>query len=120
MDYTVKLTISVAGAANTSVSTVNINCIDIGVEELLVISDYSLSPNPVDQQITLTLESSLQKDARLEILDITGRLIQSRNWSAQNVQMSIHVADITNGVYLIRLQGQSQSVYLIERVVVNH
>ncbi|MGB6035933.1 MAG: T9SS type A sorting domain-containing protein, partial [Cryomorphaceae bacterium] len=58
-----------------------------------------LFPNPADQNITISWSQDVEVD-RVEIFDLSGRLVKSRNVSvARNFVMEVN--DLTNGMYLL-------------------
>lgn len=104
---------------NAIQNTININCFS-GVEELLDASQFTLSPNPASDVIQLELNNSLEEDAIAEIIDISGRTLSAHRLPAGSINLRLQTSDLSNGIYLIKLQGSGHSVYLLNRFVVNH
>ncbi|MCU0432717.1 MAG: T9SS type A sorting domain-containing protein [Bacteroidia bacterium] len=75
----------------------------------------SLSPNPVNDVATITLNGELSNDALLEILSLQGQLIKTIPVTA--TQTEISVIDMEAGIYLCRLHSKEQTGAVIKFVV---
>ena len=69
-----------------------------------------LSPQPVKDQLTVTLEQAFQQDARWELFDLSGRLLQAGTLSAEANNFSIQAATLTDGAYVLRITGDQQVI----------
>lgn len=84
------------------------------------LTQFNMTPNPANEesQVNLNLESPTQMN--LEVLDLTGKTIMSRNYGMVQGDLifPINVTSLNNGVYTIRitLDGQAQT----RKLVVNH
>ncbi len=79
---------------------VNVDCED-NVNELSG-SNWTLYPNPASEFIQFT-SASKEKISRIEILDATGRMIVSNNFSNQPIDIS----SIASGCYFVRVVGEN-------------
>jgi hypothetical protein len=69
-----------------------------------------LSPQPVKDQLSVTLEQAFQQDARWELYDLSGRLLQAGTLAAEAERFSIEAATLTNGAYVLRITGDQQVI----------
>jgi len=119
-DYVITLTAFSGDLATNAVqTTVNINCFS-GIEELLSASQFTLAPNPANNFIQLELKDALTEDATAEIIDISGRTLQTQILPVGSLSMGMELSGMLNGIYLIKLQGSGKAVYLLNRFVVNN
>ena len=77
-----------------------------------------LFPNPANQNITISWAQDVEVD-RIEIYDLSGRLLKSQNISAENIYL-LEVSDLSDGMYLINLvagtlQSRQKFMKLAER-----
>ncbi len=75
-----------------------------GQEKRLVVS-----PNPVQQTLTLAATPPLSKDQPLQLLDLSGRVVASVIWPARTPQLQLNVQHLPNGVYIYRLAAEGQA-----------
>lgn len=77
----------------------------IGIEETDPQEVFSVFPNPADKQISLTIKIHVSK-ARLDILDLMGRMMYYEDIEFSKGDLSYHSVDISNlaaGTYQLRL-----------------
>jgi hypothetical protein len=87
----------------------------VGVAELAGAQDLRVYPNPTDALLTIAFDAT-QGDVRVELMDITGRVVLDRRASAAAGRMDLDVSPLAAGDYTIRVQrGDRISV---QRVVV--
>ena len=65
-----------------------------------IVSDFFISPNPNNGEFEINL-SYLKSNTRLEILDLSGKLIYENIIDSRN--KSVNINSISRGVYLISL-----------------
>jgi hypothetical protein len=68
-------------------------------------SDFSLYPNPTSQYVNLELPNSSDLVTQVEILDMNGKTLVSRN--VQSTRAQIDVANLSKGVYFVLAFTQS-------------
>lgn len=81
-----------------------INC-QVGLDEAADgKSDFSLSPNPAGNQLTLNFSPSFSNNTKVEILDQFGRLIRkTQTDESTNDNMVLDLAGLQSGVYFIQV-----------------
>lgn len=72
-------------------------------------------PNPTKEGIFLSVESVVEKDFRLEILDALGRSLKTFRFNSSETHSYIDLSDYAAGLYFIRLNIGNQQV--IEKVI---
>ncbi len=82
---------------------VKLNSLTVGEKELSELTKFSLSPNPTATQLTIATELKIE---RISVTDITGKSINSFTRKSN----TINVADLSNGIYFIKIEGEGQSV----------
>ena len=65
-----------------------------------IVSDFYISPNPNNGEFEINL-SDINSNTRLEILDLSGKLIYENILDSHN--KSVNIKSISRGVYLISL-----------------
>jgi hypothetical protein len=81
-----------------------------GVNELADNINILVSPNPTPSMVALRLESKINKAVKIQIVDLTGRVVLYENWgiSVGTNQQSIDLKDFARGVYMIQIvEGQN-------------
>jgi hypothetical protein len=70
--------------------------------------DFSIYPNPAKGQFTIELGALLYaqiEDLRVELYDLSGRLVQSLNPSASTIQ--VNASNLGAGTYLVKISGNN-------------
>lgn len=79
----------------------------------------TLFPNPANNLINVFVESPGAINAKLEALDMTGRVVYSAPASiADRYSCVINLSDFSSGIYVLQLSSEAQSVH--QRFVVTH
>ncbi|NVK27709.1 MAG: T9SS type A sorting domain-containing protein [Flavobacteriia bacterium] len=86
---------------------------DIGLAEDFA-SGVDMYPNPAKHTVTVTSDSDLI--SKVEILDLTGQLVQSLSEIDDN-SIRLNVSELSSGVYLIKVYNSSKELK-INRLVV--
>jgi hypothetical protein len=71
----------------------------------LFIHDFKVYPNPSNGELNIIFEN-LQKDGIIEIFDISGQLLISKNIQRGNKSNTLNATHLSTGVYLVRFSGQ--------------
>lgn len=73
----------------------------VGLEEMEIENRLFIFPNPNDGEFTVEVEGAVGKDANLEIMDITGRVIYSKSMEseAQFAQSKVDLSAMPAGQY---------------------
>jgi len=92
----------------------------VGIEEPLLSSRLSLSPNPAAESSLLTFALEDAMPLRIDLMDITGRVIRpvgSGNFAPGQHQWPVAVSDLATGAYFIRLSNDSARQFIQLHVV---
>lgn len=81
-----------------------------------ILCNADVFPNPVRDNLTISLSDVPSEDVNIEIFDMQGRISYSQNWDKSNDQMSLDLRFLLSGVYLLRLS--TSSAYHTYRFVV--
>ncbi len=102
--YTVTGTSAVGGCTNTAVSTVSVNpC--TGIHETTANTVFSVYPNPSNGHFTV---QSSAFPATLVMYDVTGKQVIRKDIT--ELETSVNVAQLNNGIYYISLIAESGSM----------
>jgi hypothetical protein len=72
------------------------------LDEVSKNNTINVYPNPFNQNFTLTFPSDTKfENARVDLLDVSGRIILSENVNSNNVLIN-NVDKIANGIYLVQ------------------
>ena len=75
---------------------------------------FTIYPNPTNSTFTIKLKDNKNQNYTVEILDMSGKLIQQQISNTQNLQFSSE--KLAKGVYLIRLSNQEN--WQVQKLVV--
>jgi len=78
-----------------------------------------LYPNPTIGSTTLQFETSTAGDYQVSVIDVTGRVMQSKNVSAVEGQ-NMHEIDLSTyakGLYMIRMERAGEPMQLLRVTV---
>ncbi|HNW70145.1 MAG TPA: T9SS type A sorting domain-containing protein [Bacteroidales bacterium] len=82
---------------------------DVGIEAE-DLSDYlNIYPNPVSEMLNINLFSNEVQTVTIELMDMQGKLIESRTEQAYTGQNSfkLDMQGMTSGIYFIRMSTKS-------------
>ena len=82
----------------------------VGLDDL-VFGEVKLFPNPTSDQITISLENTLNEKTSIQIIDQFGRLISEESIEGVS-NHSLSVNNLENGVYHIVLSNSEQTIRL--------
>ncbi len=79
------------------------------LQPILELENWQLSPNPVQpgKPVTLSLQTSKEMEAQLEILNLTGQVVKNigkRHFSAGMQQVTLSTEALPAGLYLVSLR----------------
>ncbi len=98
---------------NRNTFTVNVmNALSTGVQETPAHADLSTWPNPVSNNLMLSLQSAKSGRLEVSILDLNGRVVLSTSdpISAGKNQLVVPVNELVSGVYVVRIGDGTNSV----------
>lgn len=99
-DFTVQLTARNNKTGCECISEVNHN--NVGIEEELNLDNNVLIyPNPANSQVTILLDQSITKGAKIEIINSLGAVVKTISLVDGKVVFDIN--DLTSGLYLVRI-----------------
>lgn len=73
------------------------------------IDNFELYPNPTTGKLTLNLKQ-LFVDGHVEIFSLLGERMLSQSLVAGQTEYELDLSDLNNGMYLVRITGQGQSL----------
>lgn len=75
------------------------------------VSRMNLYPNPAADKIILSLYNLQQDIYTLELIDITGKILISKQITIteKNKKIPLNVSDLSEGLYLIKIEGENYS-----------
>jgi len=76
---------------------------------------YSLSPNPANDRIIITLKDDQYLGSKVELLNLAGQRLKSKTLEKTTI---INVSDLDQGIYMVKLQnsnGFSNSLFSVTR-----
>jgi hypothetical protein len=91
-----------------------INCSPKSIEETTYLNSVSIHPNPITSSSVLTIEYPNQFQFTMDIVDLQGRVIESRKIGER---FSFSEVNLDSGIYLVRIKSNDE-VLGTERIVV--
>ncbi|NND77387.1 MAG: alpha/beta fold hydrolase [Flavobacteriales bacterium] len=79
-----------------------------GVEELEETLDWAVYPNPVDNVLYLSTESSIPLNLDMFISDLTGKTVFERSISTSDKLMELDLRGLHQGIYMVHLETNDQ------------
>jgi hypothetical protein len=100
--YTVTLTVT--GPCGTSTYTQTITITQVGIVDADLANTLSIYPNPNEGVFTVSFEFANAKDVRVDLTDVTGRIISSEErYGITSYRNEVGSTDLSNGVYFVRI-----------------
>jgi hypothetical protein len=83
---------------------------DIQIPGIQALSNFTLYPNPVAEQLQIRLEGMENSIVQVDIIDMQGRIVQQQKISNNEGHntATIHLFQLTEGLYICRLQTGSR------------
>lgn len=91
----------------------------VGIEENEDVAGVSIYPNPAKENVTVKFTSKEDQDITVNVISLTGALIQSEQLTTkagQSDRVTFDTESLSAGVYMVQLVGVNSS--LTERIVV--
>jgi len=86
-------------------------------ENLEVLVNIKVFPNPVSDVVNVQFESPVEGEAVLTIIDSKGNLVKSEMIETTTIEKQINLQDIPAGIYYLRLnQGKLINVYKVVKL----
>lgn len=88
------------------------NPLAAGVIEKPAFTELATWPNPVENELNITLNSELRGTARVTVTDLSGRAVLSETRMVTNGQnrLLVPVADLSAGLYLVQIGNGASTV----------
>lgn len=105
--------ILVPGQNGSSGFTINIfNTNSVGVEEVELIEDLNIFPNPSNGQFELLLESKENVAATIEMIDLSGRVLslEQVRFNAGANRIGLQNSNLSVGTYMLRLSYGEKAI----------
>lgn len=82
------------------------------VEELPALIDLKLWPNPVQDELNITLNSGHTSNVTITVIDLSGRTVLSEDHvvTGGNSTIQLHTATLNDGLYLLRIANNTHSI----------
>ena len=81
-------------------TNVTLSCSPVGISELEQQTMWNVYPNPATDKFTIQLDE-LKAQGKIEIFDLTGKLIYSQNINTKSIE--INTKDFDAGIYFIKI-----------------
>ncbi|MCE9538982.1 MAG: T9SS type A sorting domain-containing protein [Bacteroidetes bacterium] len=104
-------------AVNSSRSNIKGNMITTGVSIVNGhTTEISIYPNPANNTITVTMNSSIEKNISVELLDLLGNVIMKTNKEILkgDNHCQLNISDIATGFYFIRADNFVKKIQIIK------
>ncbi|MBJ7428896.1 MAG: T9SS type A sorting domain-containing protein, partial [Bacteroidia bacterium] len=66
-------------------------------------ASFNVYPNPTNGIVKIDWETLSQKPNSVQIFDITGKLLVTKNIAANELSTELNIAEFTNGMYLVKI-----------------
>lgn len=90
-----------------------------GINEIGMLKNISVFPNPAENYLTVSLNSIQEQSIRLELLNTIGQVVFSENYEnvSGEISKTIDLTDLSKGIYSIRIISEKQQYF--KKVVIN-
>lgn len=88
----------------------------VGTKDLLSGLAFTLSPNPADAVLRLSLNESLVSDALVSMYNAAGQRVRTWSLAAGSASLSLQIGDLPEGVYAVSIENEA--VRGVRKVVV--
>ena len=94
-------------------------CTTVAANELHNTLNISISPNPVNDELTIQLgDLIIGHTIRLAITDLTGRMILLEEYASYDSTYRVNTSNLANGLYLLTVKSNNSAETI--KFVVNH
>ncbi len=94
-----------SGDSPTSGTSTQLSPMTTGINELGEHINIQLSPNPTPSNVLVSLDSKVSKSLKIQMTDLSGRIVLSENWSVtmgQN-QRTLDLHTFAKGAYMVQV-----------------
>jgi hypothetical protein len=71
--------------------------------------DFTVYPNPASSFVNITLGSEVSESGLVEIMDVTGRVLNSQIIAAGQSIATIDISDLASGSYLVKVSADDNA-----------
>jgi hypothetical protein len=84
------------------------------ISEYNLNSTFSLYPNPANDKVSIEINSTLNQNLVIEILDLTSRLMQKQSEIVNigNNKLEVNLSNLSSGLYLIKCNNSIQKIQI--------
>ncbi|HTB31370.1 MAG TPA: T9SS type A sorting domain-containing protein [Bacteroidia bacterium] len=83
-----------------------------GIQNITDNNDIGLFPNPANKAITLEFNGTMNGDAKIEITDVTGRLISTLVFNSfVGKSMTVDISGLAGGMYIVKITTAKSEYY---------
>jgi PKD repeat protein len=108
--YTVTLTVSNGDCED--VSTLDVQIVSVGTNDIPQLQDFTLSPNPGTGQFTLNINLNQASDVRIQVIDVLGRVVWTQERSRENIIIEdIDLAQSAAGTYFVSIEVDGNTAF---------
>jgi len=79
---------------------------------------FTLSPNPANQQVQITVQSSQTEFVKVEFYSVIGNKVLSIQSVAEGGKLQINTSGLAEGVYLVRITSAGHT--FVQRLKIQH
>ncbi len=101
------------GSGNRNAFTIRVmNGLSTTVGESRVFTEFTMWPNPVQNELNVSVTSEMKGNVRMSITDLSGRMVmdENRTLTSSLNSMIVPVADLNAGVYMVKLSDGTNTV----------
>ncbi len=104
---------------NVESDTLNktVNIFVTGLEDPSL-SNYDLYPNPVQDQLNIVLEAGLEENAKLQLLDLSGKIVAIQDLAAGSQKVQLDVNEMAAGMYLLKIESANKQLLLSDKIII--
>ncbi len=88
----------------------------VDVNDILGVEAFTIFPNPAQDYLNINIAFANTAAIKMDLLDINGRIIQSKNETTDHWQTSLNIENLTKGIYIIRIS--IDGMILTKRVLI--
>lgn len=75
-------------------------------------------PNPVDKELNIVLDTAVEVLSKIQLSDMSGRVLKVGSIDPGNIDATILMEDVPDGIYLLAVLSDSRKKYL--KIIVKH
>lgn len=101
------------GNGNRNTFTIRVmNALSTTVAEKPIFTEMTTWPNPVNNELNVSLTSAMKGNVRMSITDLSGRMVMNENRALTNGlnRMTVPVNELSAGLYVVKLTNGTSTV----------